>query len=103
MTQATDRMTDDIGTAARTIAGDAKDAARAELASLREKVEALMAERVNPALSGAAGQAEDLAHDVAAAARERAGRIAGTVREQPLVAVGAAALAGIAIGLLIRR
>ncbi len=103
MSAASDRMAKDIGTATRTIAEDTKDAARAELAALREKVEALMAERVTPAVSEVAGQAENLAHSAAETVRERAGQIAGTVRDQPFVAIGAAALAGIAIGLLIRR
>jgi len=89
--------------AARTIAGEAKDSAKAELAALREKVEALMAERVNPALNDAKDAAEGLAQSAAETVRERTGQLASTVRDQPLIAVGAAALAGIAIGLLIRR
>jgi len=103
MTQATERMTDDIGAAARTLANDAKDSAKAELAALRQKVEALMADRVTPAVSEAAGRAEDFAHGAAESIRHRADQFAGTVREQPFVAIGAAALAGVAIGLLIRR
>ena len=97
MSAASDRMAKDIGTATRTIAEDAKDTAQAELAALREKVEALMTERVAPAVYEVAGQAEDLVHSAADTVRQRAGQFAGTVRDQPFVAVGAAALAGIAV------
>ncbi len=92
-----------IGETAAGMAQDAKDAAGAELAVLREKVEALMRERVTPALAGAAGRAEGAAHDAMDAVRRQTGNLAATVREQPITAVGAAALAGIAIGLLLRR
>lgn len=92
MANASDRITDDI-----------KDTAQSEIAALREKVEALMAERVNPTLSAVAHQAESLAHGAAETVRRQSDHLAGTVRAQPFVAVGAAALAGLAIGLLMRR
>ncbi len=95
--------TSGIGDAASDLAQDAKAAAGAELAVLREKVEALMRDRVTPALADAAGRAEDAAHGAMDAVRRQSGSLAATVREQPIAAVGAAALAGIAIGLLLRR
>ncbi|BDG74802.1 hypothetical protein [Roseomonas fluvialis] len=95
--------TQGIGETAAGMAQDAKDAASAELAVLREKVEALMRDRVTPALADAAGRAEDAAHDAMDAVRRQTGNFAATVRDQPIAAVGAAALAGIAIGLLLRR
>jgi ElaB/YqjD/DUF883 family membrane-anchored ribosome-binding protein len=96
---ATNRMSD----TAADLAKDAKDTASAELAALREKVETLMRDRVTPALAGVAGRAEDAAHDAMEAVRRQTSSLSATVREQPIAAVGAAALAGIAIGLLLRR
>jgi len=99
----TTHKTAGLADTAAELAQDAKDAAGAELAALREKVEALMRDRVTPALAGAAGRAEDAAHDAIEAVRRQTGTLSATVREQPIAAVGAAALAGIAIGLLLRR
>jgi ElaB/YqjD/DUF883 family membrane-anchored ribosome-binding protein len=92
MTNATDRL-----------AEDTKDVVQHEIAALRAKVEALMADRVTPALSEVAGQAEDLAHGAAAMARRQTDNLASTVRAQPFAAIGTAAIAGLAIGLLMRR
>ncbi|GGJ14633.1 hypothetical protein [Neoroseomonas lacus] len=92
MTNATDRL-----------AEDTKDVVRSEIAALRAKVEALMAERVTPALSDVAGQAEDLANAAATMARRQTDHLANTVRAQPFAAIGTAMIAGLAIGLLMRR
>jgi len=92
-----------IGDAATDIANDATDAAKAELAVLRAKVEALMRDRVTPVLADAAGAAEGAAHDAMDAVRRQTDSISTTVREQPLAAIGAAALFGVAVGLLLRR
>ena len=85
------------------LAENVKDAASSEIADLRAKVEELMADRVSPAIAAVAGQAEELAHGAAKAARRQSDHLASTVREQPFVAIGTAALAGIAIGLMMRR
>lgn len=109
MSNANNRMADarnvaeDAKEVAKDMARDAKDMAENEIASLRAKVEALMAERVSPALSGIAERAETLAHDATETVKRQSDSLAGAVRSQPFAAVGAAALAGIAIGLLIRR
>lgn len=92
MTNATDRL-----------AEDTKDVVRSEIAALRAKVEALMAERVTPALSDVAGHAEDLANGATAMARRQTDHLASTVRAQPFAAIGTAMIAGLAIGLLMRR
>lgn len=92
-----------IGDAASGLAEETRDAAVAELAALREKVEMLMRDRVTPALANVAGRTEEMAHGAADAVRRQTESLAQTVRGQPLAAVGAAALAGVAIGLLIRR
>ncbi len=85
------------------LAEDAKDVAQAEIAALRAKVETLMAERVGPALADFAGQAEELAHGAATMAKRQSDNLASTVRAQPFAAIGTAAIAGLAIGLLMRR
>jgi ElaB/YqjD/DUF883 family membrane-anchored ribosome-binding protein len=95
--------TSGIGETASDLAQTAKEAAGAELAVLREKVEALMRDRVTPALADVAGRAEDAAHGAMDAVRRQTGALSASVREQPIAAIGAAALAGIAIGLLLRR
>ena len=85
------------------VADDAKDAVQSEIAALRAKVEALMADRVAPALSDVVGQAEELANGAATMAKRQTDSLANTVRAQPFTAIGVAAIAGLAIGLLIRR
>lgn len=99
MTNGTDRMARD----AKDVMHEAKDAMHSEMAALRAKVEALMADRVTPALSEVAGQAEDLANGAAAMARRQTDNLATTVRAQPFVAIGTAAIVGLTIGLLMRR
>jgi ElaB/YqjD/DUF883 family membrane-anchored ribosome-binding protein len=80
-----------------------KDTVQNEIAALRAKVEALMADRVTPAIAGVAGQAEELATSAAAMAKRQSDSLASTVRAQPFAAIGTAAIAGLAIGLLMRR
>ena len=65
---------------------EAEDAA-AQIARLREQVEALMRERVRPVVAEAA----DAMH-------EHAEAVAGRVREQPLLAVLIAAAVGYVLG-----
>ena len=79
------------------------DDAQAEIAALRARVEALMDERVTPALAQAADAAE--AKFNAARVRVRAGgeQVSARVREQPLLALGVAALVGFVVAALVRR
>jgi ElaB/YqjD/DUF883 family membrane-anchored ribosome-binding protein len=79
------------------------DAAMEELSALRDKVEALMRDRLAPAFSDAGTRAEMIAKEAAGAVRESADGVVRGVREQPFLAMGAAALAGIALGLMMRR
>jgi ElaB/YqjD/DUF883 family membrane-anchored ribosome-binding protein len=74
--------------------------ARAELARLRAQVERLMQDRVTPALGSAAQTAEDYARRARHAVEENAGALSATVRDRPLLAIGAAALGGWVIGRL---
>lgn len=92
-----------FGEVASDLAHDATLTANAELAALREKVEALMRDRVTPVLADVAERAEEAAHGAMDAVRRQTSSLSASVREQPIAAVGAAALAGIAIGLLLRR
>ncbi len=77
--------------------------AQSELAKLQDKVETLMSKRVTPAMTSLAGQAEDVAHAAGEKLRENADSLAQSVRDQPLAAIGVAALAGFVIAALVRR
>lgn len=79
------------------------DQARNEIADLRAKVEALMADRVTPALVNAAEQAGHAARDATDAVRHQADRVSHSVRENPFAALGVAALAGFVVAALMRR
>jgi ElaB/YqjD/DUF883 family membrane-anchored ribosome-binding protein len=77
-------------------AGDAMD----QIARLREQVEALMRDKVAPAMGEAAERVEAAAHDAADAMRGRADALAGTVRDKPLAAICIAAVVGFLLGRL---
>ncbi len=93
-------------------ASDISDDARAQIKQLREQVQSLMADRVNPALSTAgsrlqstAAQAQDYAssaRDYAGTARDyasdQADALSGQVKDRPLVAVLIAAAIGYLVG-----
>ena len=70
------------------------DDANAQIARLREQVEALMKERVTPAIADMAGRAEQAVYGATGAARDQAEAISSRVREQPLVALLVAAGVG---------
>jgi ElaB/YqjD/DUF883 family membrane-anchored ribosome-binding protein len=74
------------------------DDAMAQIARLREQVEALMRERLGPAVESVTERVEEAAHDAADSVRVRAEALAGLVREQPLTAVGIAAAIGFLLG-----
>jgi ElaB/YqjD/DUF883 family membrane-anchored ribosome-binding protein len=76
--------------------------ATAQIARLREQVEALMKERVTPALAEAAGRAETAMYSAAGAVRDQAEAVSGRVREAPLVAILIAAGIGFVIGRALR-
>lgn len=77
--------------------------AHAEIAALREKVDMLMQNRVAPAVSALADQAEAAAHAASDTVRHQVNRLSDTVRAQPLTAIGVAALAGFVLAALMRR
>lgn len=77
--------------------------AQAEIAALRAKVETLMNERVTPALSQVADRAEATMNTVRAQMGERGEQVSERVREQPLLALALAALAGFVVAAIFRR
>jgi ElaB/YqjD/DUF883 family membrane-anchored ribosome-binding protein len=76
---------------------DSEDA-HVQIARLREQVEALMKDRVTPAVADAAGRAESAVYGAAGAVRDQAEMVSGKVREQPLLAVLLAAGIGYVLG-----
>lgn len=95
---------------AQALAGQAQEAAQgyasdaqAEIAALRAKVETLMNERVTPVLSQAAERAEATMNTVRAQVGERGEQVSERVREQPLLALALAALAGFVVAAMFRR
>jgi ElaB/YqjD/DUF883 family membrane-anchored ribosome-binding protein len=76
--------------------------AHAQIRQLRDQVDALMRERVTPALSEAAGRAQDAARHAREAAEHQAEAFSSKVREMPITAVLIAMGAGFLIGRLTR-
>ena len=76
--------------------------ATAQIARLREQVEALMKDRITPAVAEAAGRAESAMYGAAGAVREQADAISNRVRDQPLTAILIAAAIGFVVGRAMR-
>jgi ElaB/YqjD/DUF883 family membrane-anchored ribosome-binding protein len=74
------------------------DDATVQIARLRAQVEALMKDRVTPALTEMAGRAETAMNTAAGAVRGQAQNISGHVRDQPLIAILIAAGVGYLLG-----
>jgi ElaB/YqjD/DUF883 family membrane-anchored ribosome-binding protein len=81
---------------------DMTEDATTQIARLREQVEALMKDRVTPAVAEVAGRAESAVYSAAGAVRDQADVVSGKVREQPLLAVLIAAAAGYVLGRVTR-
>lgn len=77
--------------------------ADAEIAALRAKVDDLMLNRVGPAVSAMADQAQAAAQAASDTVRHQVDRVSDTVRAQPLRALGVAVMAGFVLAVLIRR
>ena len=78
------------------------DDAQAQIARLREQVEALMKDRVTPAVADFAGRAESAMQSASGAMRDQADAMSGRVKEQPLIAIMTAAALGWVIGRVMR-
>ena len=89
--------------AAKDLAQDFTQDAKTELAQLRSKVESLMNDRVTPAISAVAGQAEAAAKSATTEVRHQTARLSDAVQDQPLAAIGIAAIAGFVLAALVRR
>lgn len=74
------------------------DDANVQIAHLREQVEALMKDRVTPAVADIAGRAENVVNSAAGVVRDQAQMISGHVRDQPLIAILLAAGVGYILG-----
>jgi ElaB/YqjD/DUF883 family membrane-anchored ribosome-binding protein len=72
--------------------------AHAQIAHLRAQVEALMKDRVTPAVTDMAGCAEDAMNKAAGMVREQTQSLTAHVREQPLISVLLAAGVGYLLG-----
>ncbi len=72
--------------------------ATAQIARLREQVEALMKDRVTPMVADAASRAESAVYGAADAVRGQAEVVTTKVREQPLLAIVIAAGIGFVLG-----
>jgi ElaB/YqjD/DUF883 family membrane-anchored ribosome-binding protein len=76
--------------------------AQAQIVRLREQVEALMKERVTPAVAEIAGRAESAVHSASGVVRDQAQVVSGRVKEQPLTAILIAAAIGWIVGRAMR-
>ena len=90
-----------MATYAETAANKVEDTTT-QIARLREQVEALMKDKVTPALADAAGRAESAMYGAADVVREQADNVSGRVREQPLLAIALAAGIGYVLGRVMR-
>jgi ElaB/YqjD/DUF883 family membrane-anchored ribosome-binding protein len=76
--------------------------AQAQIARLREQVEALMKDRITPAVADFAGRAESAVHSASGVVRDQAQAVSGRVKDQPLIAIMLAAAVGWVIGRVMR-
>lgn len=81
---------------------DATQDAKEQIAQLRDQVQALMSERVTPALANAAGQAEDYVRQAKGVYDDQTEALSERVRESPLIAVLVAAGVGYMLGRIAR-
>jgi ElaB/YqjD/DUF883 family membrane-anchored ribosome-binding protein len=87
------------------MANDARntmDDAQAQIVRLREQVEALMKDRVTPAMANYADRAEHAYNAASGAVRGQAEMVTGRIKDQPLIAIIIAAAAGWLIGRVMR-
>ncbi|HYZ25142.1 MAG TPA: hypothetical protein VE690_23635 [Rhodopila sp.] len=75
---------------------------QAQIARLRAEVESLMKDRVTPAVSGLAGQAQDAYSSARKMVNDQSQMVSGQVRNQPLLAIAIAAAIGWVIGRVMR-
>lgn len=76
--------------------------ARAEISRLRDEIDALMKDRVTPAVSDLVGRAERAVNDARGVVGEQSQAVVGRVKERPLIAIAVAAAIGWIIGRAMR-
>ena len=81
---------------------DAAQDAKEQIAQLRAQVQALMTDRVTPALANAAGQAEQYARQAKDMYDDQAEMLSEHVRESPIFAILIAAGVGYLLGRIVR-
>ncbi len=80
------------------LSDNVRDSARDELRALRDQVNALMEDRVSPAFDKASKRATDAARSARAYTEDKAEYVSDHVRDQPLIAIGVAAVVGFLFG-----
>jgi ElaB/YqjD/DUF883 family membrane-anchored ribosome-binding protein len=80
-----------------------RDDTTTQIRQLREQVNQLMDERINPMMSDAASQAQHAAQRAQRFTTDQAAVVSERVRDQPLIAIGVAAAVGYALGRLLPR
>ena len=78
------------------------DDAQAQIVRLREQVEALMKDRVSPAMNDFAGRAGSAVNTASGVMRDQAQVVSGRVKDQPLIAIMIAAAVGWVVGRVMR-
>jgi ElaB/YqjD/DUF883 family membrane-anchored ribosome-binding protein len=80
------------------LSDNVRDSAREELRALRDQVNALMEDRVSPAFDQASKRAGEAARRARAYTEDQAEYVSDHVRDQPLIAIGVAAVVGFLFG-----
>jgi ElaB/YqjD/DUF883 family membrane-anchored ribosome-binding protein len=80
------------------LSDNVRDSVRDELRSLRDQVSELMDDRVTPAWNDASKRAGQAAKKARAYTEDHADMVSDRVRDQPLVAIGVAAIVGFLFG-----
>jgi ElaB/YqjD/DUF883 family membrane-anchored ribosome-binding protein len=75
---------------------------QAQIDRLRQEVEAMMKDRITPAVSNFADQAQERVSNASRVVKDQSRYVSGRVKERPLIAVGIAAVVGWVIGRLMR-
>ena len=81
---------------------DAAQDTQAQIKQLRDQVQSLMSERVTPALSNAADQAQQYVQQARDMASDQAEQLSEKVRESPLIAILIASGVGYLLGRIAR-
>ncbi|WP_419898298.1 hypothetical protein [Roseomonas sp. USHLN139] len=73
------------------------------IADLRQRLDALVEEQINPALSRAGSRAQDLASQLGSSTRSEAQQVATMVRDRPVATIAVAVGIGFLLAKLLKR